>query len=177
MQKCYNLVMRLFFLILIVFIGFSNTAYAIYEVKDEIYYMTDDNKFSDEEKDQEATYIYARCQNNALEKIYYNCECVAGAFRTERDRREDFIPQDVVYNSLFTKDIAPRYNCANDVEIAGDAYQKCMTYSKVQRKRKGYHDEYCSCVANKMARNFKKEPQLRMSHISDLRVDAMLTCD
>ena len=43
-------------------------AHAQYEVKDSFYFMKDDNEFSDEEKDEEAQYVYQLCEGNIFQK-------------------------------------------------------------------------------------------------------------
>jgi len=159
-------------LILVATTSFSKNSYAQFKVKDSFYFMKDDEEFSDEEKDEEAQYIHDQCVNNSIQSVYFDCACVAGAFRAERDK-EKIMPQSQIVNTILTSDV---YGCANTAAIAGETYEFCSEYARVFRSRKKNNSQYCKCVANTMAHNFKKEPQLRRRHIKDLRVNAMGSC-
>ncbi|HPD82280.1 MAG TPA: hypothetical protein PLK85_00545 [Alphaproteobacteria bacterium] len=158
-----------------VLIGYIPGAQAQYAVKDSFYFMKDDNFFSDDEKDEEAQYIYERCEANPFQKVFYDCSCIAGAFRNERDK-EQLVPQSQIFNSLFeNKEIG----CVNTVEIAGDTFQFCsdfMFYSRPNMKEEE-REKYCGCVANRTATNYKKDPELSPQHIQKIRGDALLSCD
>ena len=149
-------------------------AQSIYGERDSIYFMQDDGEFSEEEKDAEAMYIYQRCMTNAFQKVYFNCECIAGAFRQEREKVGAYVPQSKIYNELFGVD---QRACVSPENIAGDNYESCMRFANIGRPREKNNEEYCGCVANKVARDFGNKPYLRTAYIENLRVDAMSYCD
>lgn len=143
-------------------------------IKDEFYFMQDDQEFTAEEMDEEALYIHDKCERNSLYKIYYDCGCIAGAFRQEREKQGPYLPQGIIYNSLFNEN---ERGCTNTVGIAGDAFQSCMNDATIFREREKNNKEYCECVARTTAKNFKKAPALNIFHIENLEVDARISCD
>ena len=159
------------FLSLFLVLNFSSPAVAEVQ-KDSFYFMKDDNEFSDEEKDEEALYVHGICQQNVFQRTYFDCACIAGAFRQERDK-EDLVPQANLLNSLYSD---KRQECINKVAIAGDAYEFCQHYARTYRSREKNNQQYCECVANKVARDFAKRPELRANYISALQTDALISC-
>ena len=149
-------------------------AHALYEVKDTVYFMKNDNEFSPEEMDEEAMYIHDVCSKSRLQSSYFDCSCIAGAYRQEREKAGPYKPQNYILNELYDQN---ERGCANTEQIAGDTYEYCTNYARSFRYREKNNQEYCQCVANTMARSFQKSPKLSMNHISDLRVSAMATCD
>jgi hypothetical protein len=165
--------MRLIFFSLLVLICTNpNIALAQYKIKDSFYYMKDDGIFSDEEKDEEAEYIRNRCENSILEQRYFNCSCIAGAFRAKRDE-EKLEPQALILNDLYHD---PNSKCADPVKIAGENYKFCKSYVDIFRARKADNEEYCKCVANTISKEFMKNPILRPNSLSKIRVDSMTSC-
>ncbi len=150
----------------------ADDAAAQYEVKDSFYFMKGDGEFSDAEKDEEALYVFNTCQSNAIQSLYFDCACIAGAFRQERDS-EKLVPQSQIINALFNDNNS---QCANTIGIAGDAYESCQEYSSIYRARNKDNNKYCKCVANKTALNFQKKPILNTDYIRQLRSGAMLSC-
>jgi hypothetical protein len=147
--------------------------FSMAQVKDSFYFMKDDNEFSDEEKDLEAQYVFETCNQNFIQRVYFDCGCVAGAFRVERDK-EDLIPQTTIVHNIMSE---KRPECANSIGIAGETYEFCTEYARVFRERKTNNEGYCSCVANNTANKFKKKPRLSLRYIEDIRLDSMLTCN
>jgi len=143
--------------------------------RDSFYYMKDDGIFSDEEKDEEAMYIYQKCNGNFLRRQYFDCSCIAGQFRLERDSKY-LIPQSSILNKVYS---GRDSMCANTVNIAGNSYQKCVQYSSIYRPRisKKQNEDYCVCVANRFANNFSKEPALDLRYIENIETGAMLSCN
>ncbi len=134
--------------------------------------MKDDGEFSAEEKDEEALYIYERCEGNVFQRVYFDCTCIAGAYRQERDKGP-LIPQNTLLNSLYTEN---ERGCTNTVAIAGDAYEFCEHYAKTYRSRKRNNKQYCECVANTVARSFAKNPHLQVNYIGNLQTEALGSC-
>ena len=166
-----------FYLLLSCFVVITMTlslAYAQHTVKDAFYFMKDDNEFSEEEMDEEAQYVYEMCNLNSIRSTYFNCECIAGAFRQEREKQGPYLPQNIILNGLFSDN---ERGCTNTVTIAGNAYEKCMYSSKIFRSREKNNEEYCKCVANTTARRFAKNPHLSGESLEELSVDAMMDCD
>lgn len=145
------------------------------EFIDSFYYMKDDGIFSDEEKDEEAMHIYQRCNGNYLRRLYYDCSCIAGQFRLERDVGE-LVPQSIILNKVYNGRNTP---CANTVNIAGNSYSKCLTYTASMRKlaTEENNEEYCTCVANKFALDFTKKPLLNLRYIENMQTDSMMECE
>jgi hypothetical protein len=142
------------------------------QVKDSFYFMKDDGEFSPAEKDEEAAYIFNQCQSNPFQKIYFDCACIAGEFRNQRDA-EDLIPQGELINNIVDN---PPESCINTTVIAGDVYEECLAYSKVFRARAKNNEDYCSCAANRSALGFKDKPDLKLSNIEKIRSNAMVSC-
>lgn len=170
--------MKKYTLLFLIFItclsaGMAAHAQSKYDVQDSFYFMKDGSEFTDEEKDLEAQYVYRQCQENTIRNIYFDCGCIAGAFRQERDK-PILIPQDQIINSLLNDDSR---GCANTVALAGETYEFCSEYAKVFRDRERDGPEYCKCVANKVAREFKRKPTFKNDNIETIRTNAMLSCD
>lgn len=142
------------------------------EVKDSFYFMKDDGEFSAEEKDEEAEYIYAQCQANPFQSIYFDCACIAGDFRNQRDA-EMLIPQGEILSKITNN---PKAECINTTVIAGDTYKFCLEYSETFRSRSNNNDDYCQCAANKSALGFKRKPDLKLSNIENIKSRAMVSC-
>lgn len=141
-------------------------------VKDSFYFMKDDGEFSDEEKDEEAQYIYGVCEANVFQRTYFDCACIAGAFRQDRDK-EILIPQSNLLNSLYTDN---QRGCTNTPAIAGEAYEFCQNYADTYRNRETNNKEFCECVANDVATKFAKDPYLKVDYIGNLKSDALFRC-
>lgn len=149
-------------------------AYAQYEEKDAFYFMKDDNEFSPEEMDEEAMFIYDRCQKNSTHSVYFDCACIAGAFRQEREKVNYGRSQADIYNSLLTDE---NRGCTNTTQIAGESYQFCTEYARYYREREKNNEQLCECVAKTVAKEFAKKPYMGLRHIENLRSDAIISCD
>lgn len=145
----------------------------MYDVQDSFYFMKDDGEFSDEEKDLEAQYVYRMCSENSIQSTYFDCACIAGAFRQERDK-PDLVPQDTLINNILINDSR---GCANTAAIAGDTYEFCSSYAKIFRARQKDGEKYCKCVANRSANAFKKNPSFGKNNIEKIRTNALLSCE
>ncbi len=143
------------------------------EIKDSFYFMKDDGIFSDAEKDEEALFIFDECARDHFKNIYRDCECIAGAFRGERDD-EKLVPQHHILTKLYDDD---NQQCVNTPAIAASNYDICIRFSSAIRRRENDHEEFCKCVANNVANNFKKRPLLNTRHIEKLRTKAFQSCD
>lgn len=168
---CYDIGMiKCLFTFLFIALVLPVTAQA--QVKDSFYFMKDDGVFSDEEKDEEALYIYKQCQRNPFQKVYFDCGCIAGDFRLQRNE-EKLIPQGELINRITSN---PREECVNTTVIAGDTYTQCLEYSETFRSRARNNEEYCQCAANKAALGFKKKPDIRLRNIEKIRSGALVSC-
>lgn len=150
----------------------ATQANAEYTTKNSYDYMKDDGVFSDEEKDTEAEAMKRQCDRSVLEQKYYDCTCIAGAFRAKRDE-ELLIPQSTILRNLYND---PKTKCADPAKIAGNIYKDCMFSAPYMRSRKNDNPEYCACVANKVAKGFMKSPRLNQSFIGSIQSTAMKTC-
>ena len=135
--------------------------------------MKDDGVFSNAEKDEEALFIFDECARDYFKNIYRDCECIAGAFRRERDD-EKLIPQDHILTKLYGD---ANQECVNTPAIAASNYDSCIQFSHALRPRENDHEEFCKCVANNIANDFKKKPLLNTRYIEKLRSRAFQSCD
>lgn len=142
-------------------------------IKDSLYFTMDDGVQSPEEMVEEAEYLLGICQNNAYQKQYFNCECLAGAFLQRRETLGPLTPQQDIMDEL-TK--SPRGVCANTDEIAGSTYKNCMDYSAMSRELATDNEEYCTCAANKAALDFARSPRLISRYIRKIKTNAMTFC-
>jgi hypothetical protein len=158
---------------LIVGVGlFCSSAMAQYDIKNSYYFMKDDGIFSDEEKDEEAMYVYEQCSKDHYKSTYRDCECVAGSFRRERDN-EKLAPQDYILRNIYSKN---NQQCINSPAIAASNYDFCIETIPVIRPREKNNEKFCECVANKVAKNFGDNPSLNTRFIEQLRKDAFMSC-
>jgi len=143
--------------------------------KDSAYYTMDDGVMSPKEMEMEANDMYRICRLNAVQRIYINCECLAGAFLIRREKEGPMTPQSDIYEDI-VKNRVKGVNCANTEAVAGEAYQTCMNYSAIHRELKRDNEEYCTCVGNKVARDFSKRPVMQGGYLSNLDFNAMTFC-
>jgi len=172
---CYDNGMKKSFsiMILALFLLAPGTSQAA-AVKDSIYFMMDDGEMSQEEMQEEAMYVQEQCQNNLLKGLYYNCECIAGAFLMRREQLGPMYPQnDLVYDIFMDDSI----NCSYPERIAASGYAKCQEYVKFFRTRRDDNEEYCECVGNRLAITFSNDPRLKTDYIEDLRGNAREYCE
>ncbi|MEM9469466.1 MAG: hypothetical protein AAF988_04825 [Pseudomonadota bacterium] len=169
------------FRILIIFTAFSlafsgvyNFAHAQNVEKNSFYFMKDDGVFSHAEKDEEAQFIYQRCSSNIMQRVYFDCGCVAGAFRLIRDQDKKLRPQQTILNEIYND---RSYNCVDKITIAGNSFKFCANYVDAFRTDKNDNGRYCKCVANTVANEFEKKPLLRTRHVENLRTEAMVSCN
>lgn len=144
---------------------------AQYEIKDSYYFMKDDGIFSDEEKDLEAEYIKRECDISVLEQKYYNCSCIAGAYRLKRNE-EQLRPQMQILHELYND---PETKCVDSAKIAGNTYDTCQRMNSIF-SNVGDVDSYCKCVANTVARDFSRNPRLRSRYMQSLKLNALTSC-
>lgn len=166
------------YLLLLLFVTFTSAtlvgqAQSFEAEKDTYYFLKGDGEFSDEEKDEEAFYIYQQCSSNIMQRVYFNCECVAGAFRQIRDSDEKLRPQSMILDEIFEDDSR---GCINKPAIAGENYRFCLNYANTMRARSKENEGYCTCVANKVADDFGNNPKLKTKNIENLRTDALVSC-
>lgn len=142
--------------------------------KNRLYFLRDDGEFSEEEKDEEAQYIYGLCTTNYMLGTFFDCACVAGAFRMERDVSDDI--QDSILNRIYNETKSP---CINSSGIAGSVYKECQkSYSKNSGLiRKGIDpDEMCQCYANEVALTYEIKPVFRKDYISSIKTKSYIYC-
>lgn len=169
------MIKNIFLAVILLFSLFSLPANADFVVKDAVYFMKDDNVFSSEEMDEEAQFVYEECQKNLFQRRYFDCGCIAGAFRQKRDEVKHTVPQTLIIQSLVNGK-APA--CTNKEMIAGDTYTYCQDYSSSFRsfKKEEENESYCKCAANKMASAFAEKPIFNLDYIRDLRLKIMSRC-
>lgn len=141
--------------------------------RDSYYFMLDDGIQTPEEMDEESFVVFEKCNSNMHHKLYFNCECMAGTFRNMREKDGPMRPQEDIVYEMITK--APA-ECVNKPEIAGDAYEECLSYAKTFRELEKDNEQYCGCVGREVARSFSRKPQILMSNLTQMNADALLDC-
>lgn len=174
MFKNFNYILFSIFLIVTIVTSATTPAFAQYDIKDSYYFMKDDGEFSDEEKDLEAEYIKEQCEESFLERRYYNCACIAGTIRVQRDG-EKLMPQARLLNDIYND---PKTPCVDTAKIASESYEFCMGYARTFRTRNDSknNEDYCKCSANTMALSYAKEPVLNIRYINRLKAKALRDC-
>jgi hypothetical protein len=125
----------------------------------------------------EAQDMYSLCEINAYQKRLFNCACLAGAFLQQREKLGPMVMQYEIYDTI-TNSPEVSSSCANAPEIAGQTYKSCLTFAENYGPTEFSPDttDVCTCVANKVAREFKKLPRLSPQYVQILRADAMSAC-
>ena len=170
MKKLSLLVVMLLGIVVVI----PTVSYAYEVVKDTYYFLRDDGEFSDEEKDEEAEYIYTQCMRNIMQRSYFNCQCIAGAFRLKRDSDEKIRPQSDILNDIFNGE---KNSCVDKPKIAGLQYGFCSNYAENLRSRSKNNEEYCGCVGNTVALQFANKPLLKTHYVERLRTNALVACN
>jgi hypothetical protein len=148
-------------------------AQAQHVIKDSLYFTLDDGLQSPEEMEEESLYVHSICQGNTYQSLYFNCDCIAGAFLAERERVGPTVMQyDIVRQLLYSR----KATCANTEQIAGTIYKDCMDYANYSRELETDNEEYCTCAANKTASDFERMPRLSSRYIRQIRGTALSYC-
>ena len=113
----FKVILYFVVVLFMLFGDFTSPAHAVYQVKDAFYFMKDDNEFSSEEMDEEARYVHGTCSDNSIRSVYFDCSCIAGAYRQEREKVGPYVPQSHILNGLYGKS---EKGCANTEAIAGE---------------------------------------------------------
>lgn len=143
-------------------------------VKDSVYFTMDDGVMTKEEMEQESRYVYSQCARDTSLRIYYHCDCLAGAFLQKREDLGPTIPQGQILNQLLsTKDA----QCTNKESIAGSLYSFCINISRFTRQGFPDNEDYCTCSGNKFAYDYAKRPIFFPSYMNSLKVNAYLSCE
>lgn len=171
--------MKRFFPLFILTLLLSTPAFAqargTYIVKDSVYFTMDDGIQSPEEMIEEAEYVQGVCSRDPYHTQYFDCECIAAEFLQIRETAGPMKPQYEILRELTKGNNA---KCANTVGIAGDTYNYCTEYSATRRELETAeeNESYCTCAANKAASDFTRSPRLSISHIRNIKVNAMSYC-
>lgn len=145
-------------------------------MKDSIDYTLDDGIMSPEEMMLEAQDIQTQCSRNAYQRVYFNCECLAGAFLQQREKLGPLAMQYDIYNRI-TNSKETSSSCANTEAMAARVYQSCLGFTQdFDRTELRDNNDYCTCAANKAARDFGRAPRLSSMYIQALRMNAMTRC-
>ncbi len=145
-------------------------------MQDSTYYTLDDGVMDQDEMMEEADTMYRLCELNAYQKKYFDCGCFAGAYLQQREKLGPIATQSDIYESV-TNSALTSNSCANTELIAGEAYEDCLRFSSQFRELALDNDQYCTCAANKMAKDFAKAPRLSAGYITNIRTNAMEFCE
>ena len=153
-------------------IGFAFDAQAT--PKDRMYFLQNDGVFSEEEKDEEALYVYESCKRKQLYNDFFECGCVAGIFRMERETSKD--RQGLILNKIYNNRGSP---CINVPGIAGSSYEQCKADYKGSSSliRSGVPlEKMCQCYGNHVAHHYTKKPIFTFEYIMFLKKQANVDC-
>ncbi len=150
---------------------FSVPAHA--QIKDSYYFMLDDGVQTPDEVIEEAQYVFDTCDSNVFQKLYFDCQCVAGSFLQLREKYGSVAPQEELVDGIVHGKNA---RCSNSVDLAGYAYENCMETTRFAREYAPDNEQYCSCVGNKVANDFTQRPRLNRNYIVKVHSNAMLAC-
>lgn len=142
------------------------------DFRDSLDFLLDDGEMSKEEMEMEAMGIFNRCMASLFKKTYYDCECIGGAFLSEREEVGPYVTQYDILRKVYLS--TPE--CVNDTEIAGMAYSDCINDAKITRRNDKNNEEYCTCVAHGTVVEFAKTPSLRNRAIESTRSRAIVSC-
>ena len=169
----YSCIFALFFCALnIGLIGFVSNAQAV--PKDRMYFLKNDGIFSEEEKDEEALYVYEKCKKNLSYNSFFECSCVAGVFRMERETSEQ--RQSIILLDIYRNIKSP---CINAPGIAGSSYERCKENYKNSSDliRKGISlERMCQCYGSYFTESYMKKPLFTTKHIMHLQKKANIAC-
>ena len=145
--------------------------------KTPVDYTLDDGVMSKDEMELEAQDMYKLCENNAYQRRYFKCECLAGAFLQQREKLGPMVEQYDIFKTI-TNSKETDARCANTEEVAGRAFKACLSFTRNYARMEFNKDneDYCTCAANKVARDYSKAPRLSGSYVEALRMNAMTLC-
>lgn len=167
-----NLLLPCFLLVFCLFSAFPAEAQRKKDFRDSIDFMLDDGEMSPEEMEEEAIGVYNRCAKDMMKQSYFDCECIGGAFLTEREEQGPYVSQ----YELLKKVYGDTPKCIAEEKIAGMVYDDCQQMAQISRRTDTNNEEYCSCVANDTVKLFAKTPSLRSRSIEGVRSRAITTC-
>jgi hypothetical protein len=146
-----------------------------YIIKDSIYFTMDDGIQSPEEMEEEAEYVQGLCAGNPYQSLYFDCECLGGAFLQKRETLGPIVPQNEI---LYTLTKSKKAVCGNSAEIAGSTYKFCKKHVSTRQElaTEKENEEYCRCAANKVAIDFGKRPRLDITYIRNTKSYALSYC-
>ncbi len=142
------------------------------DFRDSVDFMLDDGEMSPEEMEEEAIGVYNRCAKDMIKQTYFDCECIGGAFLTEREEQGPYVSQ----YELLKKVYKEKPECIAEEKLAGQVYNDCQQMAQISRRTDTNNEEYCSCVANDTVKLFAKTPSLRSRAIEGVRARAISAC-
>jgi len=143
---------------------------------DSTYYTLGDGVMDENEMMEEADGMYQLCDMNGYQKKYFDCGCFAGAYLQQREKLGPIATQGEIYTAI-TNSAKTSKSCAKTAEIAGDVYKECQEFTQRFRELAPDNDQYCTCVANKVASDFTKTPRLSANYITAVQTDAYSFCE
>ncbi len=110
---------------------------------------------------------YNQCTSKGSYSKYYDCQCIAIKFLDKRiEIGPDMASQHII------RDVT--LECPYPAGIAGISYQKCEDMFEMDIV--GNLEEFCTCVANSISKNFSARPSMHSQYISFLNGRAMTEC-
>jgi hypothetical protein len=147
-----------------------------FAIQDSVFFTLDDGVMTRAEMEQEAQYIFGQCGMNPYRSLYFDCECLSGAFLLERERLGPTVPQFEIMEQLTR---SGKSACANTANMAGESYRNCMemrrTFFAMASPER--NEEICSCAGRKAAFDFSERPVQSPSYTASLMSEAMVYCE
>lgn len=126
-----------------------------------------------EQLEAEAMEVHTFCSDNGYQKGIYSCECVSGAFLQMRE----WVGPAPTQSELMTKVYSSANpNCANITLISDNVMRNCMAGRKVFNEMATDTEEYCVCVAQKVAEFYKKQPDPQPGYMQAVQMYANTEC-
>jgi len=117
----------------------------------------------------EAQEFFQSCKNTPNMATYYDCECLASQYLSERQEQGP----DAVYSSIFQ---AIRKECPNTEAAAGYMYGECQKMGTLVARHQPL-DEFCECAGNTFAKLYTKSGVEPGSQgYQNLRSQALVMC-
>jgi len=120
-----------------------------------------------EELNEEAQKIYTDCSFSSRYAQFHDCRCLAIQYLDKRIMKGPEATEAALLTAIAGE-------CVNDAGVAGYYYPQCKAqFSSLITSN---IEEFCTCYANQMAKNYAKQPSLYHYHLRNLTSAAFRSC-
>jgi hypothetical protein len=127
----------------------------------------------------EASEFGKLCSINPYQNKLFKCECLAREFQRWRSKRGPDVPGSEI-SQIVTNSAEVNPACANTEVMRQGTTNSCLGfvagYAAAPSDMKTEKAQYCSCVGNKLAKEFGAYPRLSSQWVETLRSNAMTEC-